>query len=667
MKITDDPWVLETITGYRIVFDEQPFQHKVPNEIPFIEEQWSIVDQEVQELLRKGAIVPSESEPGEFISTLFIVPKANGKFRPVINLRYLNEYIHYDHFKQETFSMVLDLLQKGDFMTSVDLQDAYFSIPIHIDDQKYLKFSWNGVLYKFVCVCFGIKSAPFLFTKLLKPVYARFRQQNMRCFYYIDDSLNMDKEKAVCQSNTETMLRSLESLGYTVNYKKSVLVPTQKLIFFGFILDSVQFKIFLTDEKVQKIIAKARSLLETGLVVVREVASFIGLVINAFYAVLEAPLYYRSLERDKIVGLGEHGDFDNMVILSDNSIQELIWWEQNVAIKNGKRIRPKKVQMRCRTDASFEGWGSIDLNSDLHANGRWSFQESKHSINFLELLAIFYALQALYCNKKNVHIEFQSDNISAIKYINDMGGMTSKSMDSLAKDIWLWCLDREIFISAVHIPGIHNTADFYSRNFSDSTEWMLKKEIFQRLCSHFFQPDIDLFASRLNRQLEVFVSWFPEPGAIHYDALSMSWQDYIPYIFPPFSLVGKVINKIVDDKVEKAILVFPFWKSQSWFPLLLDNMCSFPVRLPRHRDLLVLPHNGSVHPLYRSLRIAAVVVSGRRCRIEAFRQELYRLFSTRGDKVPKNSTSTPGTSGMFGIIYGMEIHFRRLKLLSSSF
>ena len=293
-------------------------------------------------MLKKGAIVPCESEPGEFISTLFIVPKPNGKFRPVINLRYLNEFIHYDHFKQETFSMVLDLLQEGDFMTSVDLQDAYFSVPIHKDDQKYLKFSWNGVLYKFICVCFGIKSAPFLFTKLLKPLYARFRQQKMRCFYYIDDLLNMDKEKAVCQNNTETMLESLESVGYTVNYKKSVLVPTQKIVFFGFILDSVQFKVFLTDEKIQKIIAKAQSLLETGMVVVREVASFIGLIINAFYAILEAPLYYRSLERDKIAGLGQNSDFDNMVILSDNSIQELRWWEQNVAAKNGKRIRPKK-------------------------------------------------------------------------------------------------------------------------------------------------------------------------------------------------------------------------------------------------------------------------------------------------------------------------------------
>ena len=77
-----------------------------------------------------------------------------------------------------------------------------------------------------------------------------------------------------------------------------------------------------------------------------------------------------------------------------------------------------------------------------------------------------------------MHIEIQCDNVSAGSYLNCMGGMTSKSMDTLAKDIWSWCLDKETFISAVHLPGVLNSADFYSRNFSDSTEWMVKKDIF---------------------------------------------------------------------------------------------------------------------------------------------------------------------------------------------
>ena len=111
------------------------------------------------------------------------------------------------------------------------------------------------------------------------------------------------------------------------------------------------------------------------------------------------------------------------------------------------------------------------------------------------------------------------------------------------------------------------------------------------------------------------MTWFPEPWSFHSYSFTVSWHDYKPYIFPPFSLVGKGVNKIVEDRVEKAILVFPLWKSQTWFLLLIDIICSFPVKLPRHKDLLVLPHNRDYHPLCRTMRLVAVTVSeALRCR-----------------------------------------------------
>ena len=119
--------------------DSCPIQQHIPNEIPFSEDQSKIVDSEIELLLLKGAI-----EPSQFISRIFIVPKSNGKFRPVINPSFLNYYVTYEHFKQETFTVVLDLIQKNDYFTSIDLKDAYFRIFIKEDFQKYLKFYWRG-------------------------------------------------------------------------------------------------------------------------------------------------------------------------------------------------------------------------------------------------------------------------------------------------------------------------------------------------------------------------------------------------------------------------------------------------------------------------------------------------------------------------------------------
>jgi hypothetical protein len=132
------------VSGYCIHFDIQPCQHKIPKEIPFEKEHWQIVDLEMKNLLSKKAIKNSVHENKECISTIFIVPKPNGKFRPVINLKYLNVFVHYDHFKQETFKVVLDILQKNDFLTSIDLQDAYFSVRFTKIFKNFL--SSNGIM-----------------------------------------------------------------------------------------------------------------------------------------------------------------------------------------------------------------------------------------------------------------------------------------------------------------------------------------------------------------------------------------------------------------------------------------------------------------------------------------------------------------------------------------
>ena len=660
-KFTKDPWVLKAVSGYEIEFDSCPVQNYIPNEIPFSEGQSKIVDQEVKKLLSKGAIIPCNDEPDQFISTIFIVPKPNGKFRPIINLKYLNNFVTYEHFKQETFSVVKDLIQRNDYFTSVDLRDSYFSIHINRDFQKYLKFSWQGQLYAFVCAPFGLSSLPRLFTKLLKPVFAWFRQQGIRCSFYIDDSLNMNKDKTICKKNALIIADTLSSLGYDINREKSVFEPSQRIVYFGFILDSVLFKVFLPTEKVEKIICLAKFLLLGGKLIVRDLASFIGLIINAFHAILEAPLHYRELERNKISALGRSRNFNRVIQLSESSISEIQWWIDNVQKKNGKPIRPQKPTVLLQTDASLLGWGAYNKNTDTSIGGRWSRSETKNHINFLELLAIFYALKSFCSELEAICVSIQSDNTCAVAYINNMGGMASLEMDKLAKKIWQWCLERDIHLCASHISSCENvSADFSSRNFSDSTEWMLKKEIFQRLCKQCFVPDIDLFASRLNYQVEKFVSWFPEPGAFRYDAFSFSWAEFAPYIFPPFALVARCLNKIIEDRVSRVLIVIPHWVSQPWFPMLLSMLVSFPIRIPRHKDILVLPHNGQMHPL-RRLSLVALVVSGIPSETEEFQTRLLIPSAHLGGRVQRNSTVWHGRSGVFGVLNGNIIPFVRLR------
>jgi len=119
-----------------------------------------------------------------------------------------------------------------------------------------------------------------------------------------------------------------------------------------------------------------------------------------------------------------------------------------------------------------------------------------------------------------------------------MGGSKSLELDQLAKDLWEWSISREIWVSAVHIPGISNVdADKQSRHFNDKHEWALNMGAFQEITAEYPELTIDLFATRLNHKFEAYCSWKPDPGCSFVDAFSIDWHTFNFYAFPPFSLI----------------------------------------------------------------------------------------------------------------------------------
>lgn len=84
-----------------------------------------------------------------------------------------------------------DMLKEGDYMCKIDLKDAYFSVLLHKDFRKYLRFHWKGNLFEFLCLCFDLGPAPRIFTKLLKVPIAILRRLKIRLVIYLDDMLLM--------------------------------------------------------------------------------------------------------------------------------------------------------------------------------------------------------------------------------------------------------------------------------------------------------------------------------------------------------------------------------------------------------------------------------------------------------------------------------------------
>ena len=648
------------VQGASIPLIEQPNEEISDSRTQVRGDQQEFVDLEIIDLLNKGVIEESVHEQGEIISPTFVVPKEDGSYRLILNLKKFNEKVKYEHFKMENFLSATELVTQNCYLASVDLRHAYYSVPIHPDYRKFLKFQWQGKLYAYTCMPNGLSNCPRYFTKLLKPIYANLRGKGHLSVAFIDDSCLIGSSYEECKQNVDDTVRLFESLGFIVHYKKSVLNPCKKLKFLGYWIDSESMKVSLPIEKVEKVKSACVGLLERrNSVTIRQLAQTIGILVSCFPAVLYGPLYYRYLEDAKSTALKENaGNFDACTKLSEKAISELNWWFFTVE-KSFFPLKKSDPDIEIFVDASNQGWGSYCAGSG--ANGRWSKDEAKLHINVLEMLAIEYALKAFENQICSKHVKIQSDNQCAVSYIRNMGGSKSMICNDISFNIWSWCRARNIWITITHIAGVQNRkADLESRRFLDRTEWMLRRSYFKTIVQIFGQPKIDLFASRLNFQMKPFVSWGPDPESSFVDAFSINWSEFsLVYMFPPFSLLTRVLRKILRDGAE-GICIVPLWRTAVWFPILLSMVTEIPLMLPKGRLTLVQPHSGDPHPLHKRLDLVACRVSGRTSKNRDFLKKLSMSSCHHGDQVPNHNITVTCPSGVFSVRNGISIPINRL-------
>ena len=486
-------------------------------------------------LLTKQAVQKISASQRGFYSSMFMVPKKDGGQRPVINLKTLNRYVKLEHFKMEGLHTVKAILQKGDWMTKIDLKDAFFMIPIAPQFRHLLLFKLNAESFQFNCLPFGLCTAPRVFTKILKLAIELLRSLGIRMVIYMDDMLLMASSKELIQEHTYVTIFLLENLGFIINNKKSLLEPSQEIEFLGMIVSSQTMDLKLPGEKIKKIRSEARNILDSTTPSARSLAQLLGKLNATTPALQVAPLFSRALQTCLRQSLASGAQsYQSSVTLSSQAVEDLQWWEQHLASWNGRSLIIPPYTLTIISDASRQGWGANCKGKTTR--GPWSPQEQDLHINCLELLAATLAVQTFAKQKQSISILLKLDNTTAVAYINRRGGTVSPLLSQLAKDLWLWCMKRNIYLQAQHLPGVMNTiADRESRTRSDRSEWKLSPRVFQRINEQLGPLSIDLFASRLSMQLPTFVSWRPDPLAIAADAFTLDWSNLPQKIYanPP--------------------------------------------------------------------------------------------------------------------------------------
>jgi ribonuclease HI len=568
--------------GVQLPFQSIPCHFQLANR-PLSKVQESFVDGEIKALLNTGAISVSKVKP-HCVSPIGCVPKKRNKYRLIVDLRQFNGYCRVPSFVNENIETVCRLIETNDDLYTIDLKNGFHHVGVHPDFRKYLGIYWRGIYYVWNVLPFGLGASPYFFQKTVRPVVEWLRSQGIRLVFYVDDCLLM-VEKSLSDQHLRLVLEKLQSLGWIINGEKSSLSPSNSVEYIGYIVcslgpsDTPWLKI--PQKRIRKLRYGIKRTLTSGKLTARRLAGIAGQCVAMTRVVVPGKLLLRNVYRL----LRQRSGWEDTLLLSPEAAKDLMWWDQALSTWNGCPIVHKCVDCQITTDASASGWGAYMDN--LKAAGFWNLRISRKPSNYREMLAILMALKSFRKNICGKTVQIMSDNITAIAYINHLGG-PSADLSQLAKAIWAEAYTNSVHLICRHIAGSKNTlADALSR-LNPQYEWRLHPAMFQILERQWGPHTMDRFASLTNTQLPRYNSRFWDPLTSGVDALAQQdWAQENNFVNPPFRLIPQVLDIVTSQRCE-ITLIAPLWRAQPWFRKLQEMSVAPPIRIPRKKTAMWL-------------------------------------------------------------------------------
>lgn len=509
---------------------------------------------EVRELETKGAIERVNREDIHYFSPFFGLEQGP-KLRPILNASQLNKHLSPPHYKMEGLHTLEELLEPGDWMSKLDIKDAYLQVPVAPSDRKYLGFQWEDKYYRFKVLPFGTATSPSLFCRLLKFPIRWLREKGVRLVWYIDDLIILGRSREETIQHGRAVAHLLQHLGFLLNWKKTTVEePTQQVEFLGTLVNSQEMTFTVPKDKAKNI-RRAISLLihNPTNIPCRRLASAIGMIQATRWAFPPALMLTRFTQRILQTAVDKSGWTGTIPQLSTEARDELIWVHQNM-LSFPTTIQPAPPSVILTTDASKTGWGAT--LGELTAHGFWNSSESRQSSNWREMQGVVRAVRYFASRIQGQSVIIRTDNTTTKWNLQRMNSR-SRELLLLVKAFWELCREWEIRPQFQHIAGkLNQTADSLSRkNCRD--DYHLSDDIFQTMTNTLGPVTIDLFASSVSARVPNYVSRGFDPQAQYSDAFSRPFPHRGGYSHPPPALIGRVVRKFLADSCSDLILVTP--------------------------------------------------------------------------------------------------------------
>ena len=436
-------------------------------------------------------------------------------------------------------------VREGDFVASIDLKDVYFQIPDHQSSRKLLRFLSDGTVYQFKALCFGLLTAPQVFTKVFAAVSAWARSHGIRLLRYLDNLLVLTSLEVEAKKNIQDLLSVCRSLGIVINEEKSDLIPSQMANYLGMTIDTGTTRIFLSLARVETFLSVAETFCTLTAPPPQLWQVVLGHLASLERLVPHSRLRMSSLQWHLKAHWSPESDSPSLPVpLSREVREDLSWWTMRDHLLNRVRFGTPTPDLHLYSDASRSGWGAHLARGVVRA-GEVAAHQSSQNEGIVSGIAVISGVGR--------RVTAMCNNWTVVAYVNKEGGTVSRSLCSLASQLLRWTESLDVHLNARYLPGQSNVlADLLSRRDQViGTEWSLQPRMAGDLLCRWGSPSIDLFTKSYNAKLPLYCSLVPDPQAVFKDAFHHPWDNLDLYVFPPFPLVGRVVAQVRDPPISQ--------------------------------------------------------------------------------------------------------------------
>ncbi|CAI7888398.1 unnamed protein product [Closterium sp. NIES-53] len=542
----------------------------------------------VQDLLRTGAAAEAPDRAAlSCVSPLNVVEQRE-KCRLILDLRKVNEHLCVPKFKYEGLLRVAELIKPNDWMFSVDLKSGYHHVDIHPTCWRYLGFQFDGAYYYFRSLPFGLATAPFVFTQLIKQLARRWRARGWRVIPYVDDILVLSESAQQARSTCTMIVQDLKDSGLVINKKKSQLLPTQALRFLGLELDTRSGTFSVGDECRSQLKSTMATLITEGRrgrqVHIRHVALVTGMLASMSLALGATA---RAFSHKLLQTINTAPSWNSRISLSSEAIDELGFWMEQFDKFNGAPFhQPHQYDAVIQVDASAHSWGATFVTFRRERSTASASMPSHlppTSSTRRELEGVLWSLRTFMHQIQGGHTLVRVDN-QGVMFILRKGGSSTTELTLACKEIISLCTEHSIRLAIEWIPRELNThADELSK-LQDHDDYTLKQHWFRLLERRWGPHSIDLFANARNALLPCFCSKVPNPKAEAVNAFSTDWSGEHGFAFPPPHLIPATLRHAQRTHA-KITLVIPQWTGAAWWPLVQPSPQTWAKGITSHLAL----------------------------------------------------------------------------------